>query len=73
MSDRERKVRILVLVAPGDRPVGAQGPDLASNRHPADPREGRQRKLGAMLGCCVPLAILLAGGTLLSFFATRWL
>ena len=33
-------------------------------------RQGRQRKLGAMLGCCVPLA-LLVGGPLLVAVACR--
>ena len=34
-------------------------------------REGRQRKVGAMLGCCVPLAILLCGPVVLGVVASR--
>ena len=34
-------------------------------------REGRQPKVGAMLGCCVPLAILLCGPVAVAIVVAR--
>ncbi|MGA1400211.1 MAG: hypothetical protein ACO38P_07480 [Phycisphaerales bacterium] len=34
-------------------------------------RQGRQRKVGRLLGCCVPLAVMLAGIAVMAI-AARW-
>ena len=72
MSDRERKYgfsfswrRAIGLSALKGKISRAIGIPLT--------REGRQRKLGAMLGCCVPLAILLCGPMVVGIVAARWL
>ena len=70
VSDRERKYgfsfswrRAIGLSALKGRISRAIGIPLT--------REGRQRKLGAMLGCCVPLAILLCGPVVLGIVVAR--
>ncbi len=72
MADRERKYgfsfswrRAIGLSALKGRISRAIGIPLT--------REGRQRKLGAALGCCVPLALLVAGPALLAAIAYRML
>ena len=70
MSDRERKYgfsfswrRAIGLSALKGRISRAIGIPLT--------REGRQRKVGAMLGCCVPLAILLCGPVVVGVVVAR--
>ena len=72
VSDRERKYgfsfswrRAIGLSALKGRISRAIGIPLT--------REGRQRKLGALLGCCVPLTILLCGPVVLAVVASRLL
>ena len=70
MGDRERKYgfsfswrRAIGLSALKGRISRAIGIPLT--------REGRQRKLGAMLGCCVPLALLAGVPIVLALVVSR--